>query len=195
MLYWSGLLVVLVFSWIVFKTIVRRDYLHQGNLSLPAAALEFLIFALHANLPYLYLETPWPLLPLLPSSQLQLILGIALTAVGLLATLAIMAQLGYRTTLGRQPDQLQQSGSYRFSRNPQLLSYGLMLVGCVVLYPSCQSITWLLLYGAIALLMVQTEEEHLRNLFGEEFKEYCRQTPRFLPLPSKGGILSHRPKD
>ncbi len=195
MFYWSGLLVVLIFSWTVFRVVVRHDYLHRGSLSFSATALEFLVFALHANLPYLYLHTPWPLFPPLPNNQLQIIPGSVLVAVGLLTTLVFMARLGYQTTLGSHPDQLQQSGPYRFTRNPQLLSYGLMLVGCVVLYPSWQAVAWLLLYGAIAWMMVQTEEEHLLNLFGEEFEEYCRQTPRFLRLPGKGGILSETPKD
>lgn len=186
MLFVIGLIVTLLFAWVVFRLIVRRDYRHKGTLSFPATTLEFLVFALHANLPYLYLETPWPLFPPLPNSQLQRILGLVLIALGLLTTLAIMAQLGFKTTVGSQPDQLRRTGPYRWSRNPQLLSYGLILAGCVILFPSWQAAAWLMLYGAIAWLMVQTEEEHLHNLFGVEFDEYCRQTPRFLPLPGKG---------
>jgi len=195
MLFGMGFVVTLLFAWLVYRVIVRRDYLHQGALSLPAKASEFLVFGLHANLPYLYLSTPWPLLPPFPNSPLQLVLGLALFAVGLLATLVMMTQLGFKTTMGNQPDQLQRIGPYRWCRNPQLLSYGLMLIGCVILYPSWQAAAWLVLYGAIARLMVQTEEEHLGNLFGVEFEDYCRQTPRFLPPTGKGGILLERSKD
>lgn len=190
-----GWMATLVLAYQTFRVVVRREYLQRGSLSFRSVSLEFLIFAFHANLPYLYLDTPWPLFPPLPKSRFQLILGLAGVALGLLATLVIMARLGCRTTLGSQPDQICQSGPYRWSRNPQLLSYGLMLAGCVVLYPSWQAAAWLLLYGAIARWMVQTEEEHLRALFGEEFDEYCRQTPRFLPLPGKGGILFEKPED
>jgi protein-S-isoprenylcysteine O-methyltransferase Ste14 len=195
MLFGIGLMATLLLAWVIFRVIVRKDYLRGGSLSLLSTGLEFLIFAVHANLPYLYLQTPWPLFPPLPSGQLQIILGLTVVAVGLLTTLAVMAQLSYRTTLGNLPAELRRTGLYRWSRNPQLLSYGLMLGGCVILYPSWQAIAWLVLYGAIALLMVQTEEEHLHNLFGAEFEDYCRQTPRFFPLPGKGGILFERPKD
>jgi protein-S-isoprenylcysteine O-methyltransferase Ste14 len=189
MLYWIGIAAVFLLSWLCFRVIVRRDYLRRGSLSFFSTALEFLVFALHANLPYLYLTTPWPLIPPLPDSLIQVILGLAAVAVGLLATLAIMAQLGFDTTIGRQPDQLRQRGPYRWSRNPQLLSYGLMLVGCVVLYPSWQAAVWIVLYAAIAWLMVQTEEEHLLKLFGSQFEQYCRQVPRVISLLGKHGIL------
>ena len=99
---------------------------------------------------------------------------------GLLATLAIMSNLGFGSTLGNQPGQLRQSGSYSWSRNPQLLSYGAFLLGCVILYPSWQAVAWLALYGAIAHIMVITEEEHLANRFGEEYRKYCRKTPRYI---------------
>jgi protein-S-isoprenylcysteine O-methyltransferase Ste14 len=69
------------------------------------------------------------------------------------------------------------------------LSYGLMLVGCVVLYPSWQAAAWIVLYAAIARLMVQTEEEHLLKLFGSQFEQYCRQVPRVISLLGKHGIL------
>lgn len=187
MIYWIGILIVFLISFLVFRVLVRRDYLQRGSLSLFSTLLEFLVFGIHANLPYLYLSTPWPGLPPLPGNILQLVSGAAVSALGLLATLAIMASLGFSVTVGDQPDHLRQTGPYRLSRNPQLLTYGLLLLGCVILYPSWQAAAWLALYGAIAHIMVMTEEEHLGTLFGDAYQAYCRQVPRYIGFaPFKG---------
>ena len=138
-LYPLGLLITLVAAWLVFRVIVRRDYRINGSLSVLSTTLEFLLFGLHANLPYLYLSVPWPQLPALPGNPIQTVLGLAVLSIGLLATLAIMAHLGYRTTIGSRPDQLRQSGPYRWTRNPQLLTYGVTLLGFLILYPSWQA--------------------------------------------------------
>lgn len=189
MFYWLAILIVFSLSVVIFRVIVRQDYLQRGSLSPISVFLEFLIFGLHANLPYLYLAVPWPLLPPLPESTLQLALGLGFCILGLMATLAIMAYLGFTTTVGEQPNTLRQTGPYHWSRNPQLLTYGLMLLGCVVLYPSWQSAAWAALYGAIAHTMVLTEEEHLENLFGAEYQDYRRQVPRYLRSTGSGNIL------
>ncbi len=180
MIYWIGIIFTLLVAFLIFRVIVRRDYLQRGSLSFLATTLEFVIFALHANLPYLYLGVPWPLFPPLPENSLQLIITLVITSAGLLVTLGIMAYLGFRTTVGEEPGSIQQTGPYRWTRNPQLLSYGIMILGFVGLYPSINSAAWFLLYTAIAYLMVLTEEEHLRNLFGAAYDEYCSQTPRFI---------------
>jgi protein-S-isoprenylcysteine O-methyltransferase Ste14 len=182
MIYWISIPIVFLISLAVFRGFVRRDYSRQGTLSSFSTFLEFLIFGIHANLPYLYLSTPWPGLPPAPGNTFQLVLGLVVIVLGLLATLTIMSNLGFKTTLGNQPDQLRQSGPYRWSRNPQLLTYGFLLLGCVILYPSWQAGAWLVLYSAITHVMVLTEEEHLGAIFKGEYQIYCRQVPRYVRL-------------
>jgi hypothetical protein len=195
MIYWIGILVVFIITLVVFRGFVRRDYLRRGSLSLFSTLLEFLIFGAHANLPYLYLSTPWPGLPPLPENFPQLISGLAISALGLLATLAIMAHLGFNITIGNQPSHLRQTGPYHWSRNPQLLTYGTLLLGCVILYPSWQAVVWLILYGSIAHVMVLTEEEHLGSVFREEYTQYCRQVPRYFRFPWGRSILRDESKE
>jgi protein-S-isoprenylcysteine O-methyltransferase Ste14 len=36
------------------------------------------------------------------------------------------------------------------------------------------------MYALIMHWMVLTEEEHLLRLFGDEYKAYCAETPRYL---------------
>ena len=180
MLYWIGSAVTLLVAVIIFRIFVRRDYRRHGKLGPLAVILEFVIFALHANVIYLYLPVPWPRLPAAPENPVQLYLGGTITILGLLAALAIMAQLGFSTSVGQQPEGVRKTGPYRWTRNPQLLAYGTGLLGFVLMYPSYQTAAWILLYAAISQLMVLTEEEHLKNQFGEEYLEYCRQVPRYL---------------
>ena len=178
--YWIGIFITFLAAYITFRLIVRRDYLQHGKLGPLAVTLEFIVFALHANVIYLHLSVPWPLLPPSPENPVQLYLGAAICIIGLLTTLAIMAHLGFSTTVGQQPGEVRQSGPYRWTRNPQLLTYGLLLLGLGIMYPSLQTTAWILLYAAIGYLMVITEEEHLSTLFGEKYDEYRNKVPRFI---------------
>jgi len=190
MIYWIGVLIILLLAMVVFRLLVRRDYLQRGSLSPFSTFLEFLIFGLHANLPYLYFTVPWPMLPPAPEHILQYVLGLAAVIIGLLSTIAIMAYLGFSTSIGNQPRELRQSGPYRWSRNPQLVSYGVLLMGFAILYPSWQAVAWLALYGAIAHLMVTTEEEFLKTLFRKDYHQYCHQVPRYLGFAGRRSILT-----
>ena len=193
MAYWIGWIITLVFGYMIFRRFVSRDYLQRGKLGGVAVFLEFMIFAIHANLIYLTLSVPWPQLPPAPENTLQLYLGAGITGLGLITTLGIMAYLGFGTSMGQMPPGVKASGPYRWTRNPQLLAYGLTLSGFWILYPRLEVAAWILLYAALAHLMATTEEEHLRNVFGDEYEEYCRSVPRFL-IPW-GKIRSSGSKD
>ena len=80
---------------------------------------------------------------------------------------------------------LVQSGPYRVTRNPQLVGGSLLVIGVVVLWPSCCALGWVVLYGVVAHMMVLTEEEHLRDVFGEEYERYCGRVPRYLGIPKR----------
>ena len=172
---------VLLFGYIVFRVVVRRDYERYGRLKAGAVALEFFIFAAHANLCYLFLPVPWPELPPLPPNKLQLIVGLGLAALGVLLTLWTMSRLGFKKACGQSSDKLHIVGFYRWSRNPQLVFYGLVLLGLVALWPAPYAIIWLLVYAVLSLWMVRSEEEHLVRIFGVEYQRYCEQVGRFIP--------------
>ena len=59
----------------------------------------------------------------------------------------------------------------------------LLVAGSAALWPSWYALGWLFLYAAIAHMMVLTEEEHMRNVHGEEYERYCERVPRYLGLP------------
>ena len=80
---------------------------------------------------------------------------------------------------------LMTDGPYRLSRNPMLSGIFLYLIGCCLWLWTWQSVVVFLVFVAIMLFQVCTEEERLRRDFGEEYEEYCRRVGRFWPVKMK----------
>jgi protein-S-isoprenylcysteine O-methyltransferase Ste14 len=105
--------------------------------------------------------------------------GLAIIAAGVVGELAVMAHLGFRRSLGCQSDELKKTGLYHVIRNPGVVTALPLIVGTALRWPSWYALGWVLLFLVMIHLMVITEEEHLRNRFGEEYEEYCKKTPRY----------------
>jgi protein-S-isoprenylcysteine O-methyltransferase Ste14 len=162
--------------------IVRRDYQKKGQLSSFATFLEFLIFAAHANLAYTFLPAPYPEIPPLPESCAQTVLGTALLLIGLFFTLWAMSGLGFKKAFGQDTKTLNRFGFYQYTRNPQIVAYGIALLGIAILWASPYSLGWVLIYAIIAHMMVTTEEEHLSSIYKEAYVDYSKDVPRYIPL-------------
>jgi protein-S-isoprenylcysteine O-methyltransferase Ste14 len=80
---------------------------------------------------------------------------------------------------------LMTDGPYRLSRNPMLTgSFVYNAAACVWLW-TWQSLVVFVVFVAIMLVQVMTEEKRLRRDFGDEYDAYCRKTGRFLPFSFK----------
>ena len=176
---------MILFSYLIFRVVVRRDYAKKSRLSAFSTILECLVFCLHANFSYTFLPAKWPDIPTLPDNELHSTLGLGILSIGLVITLWSMINLGLREVLGQKANSLYRSGFYQYSRNPQIISYGLVIIGFAILWPSIYSLGWILMYGAIAHMMVLTEEEHLVRIFGTEYLNYCKEVSRYLAWPKK----------
>jgi protein-S-isoprenylcysteine O-methyltransferase Ste14 len=177
----SGLLLVLA-AFLVFRVLVRRDYGRRGRLTPVSSALELLIWALFVSFPYLYNPPEWvwfwrPGVPVSPPLRL---VGLICTAAGLLLAFGVMVWFGLRRAFGLQVSELVHSGPYRLTRNPQLVGGALLVVGTVILWPSWYAAGWAVLYGVIGHLMVLSEEEHLRAVYGDAYDSYCARVPRYV---------------
>jgi len=172
---------MVLFGYLVFRVTVRRDYERRDRLSAFSTLLECLVFFLHANLSYTFLPARWPALPALPDNEFHNAIGLGILAIGIVVTLWSMISLGLRKALGQQTGGLYRSGFYRYCRNPQLVVYSLVVIGFALLWPSIYGLGWIFIYGAIAHMMVRTEEEHLGRIFGSEYENYCEEVPRYLP--------------
>ena len=179
-LYSSAVVFLLLFSVLLFRVLARRDYLNKGKLTGFTSFLEFMLFALHANIMCLFIPVKWPNLPPLSGNGYVYYLSILFIIIGLIVVFVAMVPLGFNRTMGLKSIKLKTNGLYKWSRNPQVAGYFLFLSGFVLSYISIYSIFWLVLFGIIAHLMILTEEEYLTGLYGDEYKDYCKRAPRYI---------------
>ena len=163
----------------VILPVVRREYLRRGKLNQLSALLQLVVwFSFHIFLGMVVWGDIWPpLSAFLPKHWFGgpfALLGLGLC----LAGMGVFRSLNRIT--GREVNRLVITGIYRWTRNPQYTGYGLVILGIVLGYWSATA--WLALpaYALLAYATVRIEEEHLESVFGEEYRDYCRQVPRFL---------------
>jgi protein-S-isoprenylcysteine O-methyltransferase Ste14 len=77
-------------------------------------------------------------------------------------------------------DKLTTAGPYRWSRNPQYVGWLLFLLGFSLTDWSPWCLAVLVVVGISLHLLILIEEEHLRRVFGDPYKEYCRRVSRYL---------------
>ena len=92
--------ILILFSFITFRVIVRNDYTKKGRLTFISYSLETLIFALHANFMYLFLPVKWPNLPSIPENIILRIIAIVFIIIGFFIVAISMSGLGYGRTMG-----------------------------------------------------------------------------------------------
>jgi protein-S-isoprenylcysteine O-methyltransferase Ste14 len=160
---------------------VRSAYRTHGRLPHPIAILQVAYFCVYALASYTFLDSR---LSQVNTAGLLFPLALVLMMIGFLLVVFSMPFLGQRS-FGREVGSLRTSGLYRYSRNPQLVGGFFFIVGYALLWPSWKGALWASLWLVITHLMVRGEEEHLENVFGTEYRNYCARTPRYLGLPKK----------
>ena len=158
---------------------VRSEYRAQGRLSRRVAVLQTGYFCVYALSSYLVLDAR---LSQVNTTGLLFPLALGFMVIGALVVGLSMPFLG-RRSFGAQVGSLRTAGLYRYSRNPQLVGGFFFIVGYALLWPSWLGALWASLWPVIAHLMVRGEEEHLGRTFGDEYREYCERTPRYLGWP------------
>lgn len=184
-LYAVSVLIFVIATYLVFRIVVRRDYLRKGRLTPLSSFLELLIWGLYISFPYLYNPTEWAWFwsAAAPVGEPLRTFAIFFIVIGLVSAFGTMFWFDLRRALGMQVDRLVQNGPYRFTRNPQLVGFLLVVIGSFMLWPSWYALGWAALYGYLAHSMVVTEEEHLLDVYGQEFERYCEQVPRYIGIP------------
>lgn len=112
--------------------------------------------------------------------------GAALIAAGLalaIWTMRLFATIGRGTPAPWDPPRrLVVEGPYRHVRNPMIAAVLAVLLGEAALFGS----SWLLIWTSIVavvnhLYFLLHEEPRLERRFGEEYRDYKRNVPRWLP--------------
>ena len=179
-IYLLSILLLIGFSIVVLRVIVRRDYLRRGHLSIASAALQALVFFLFGGFPAIYLSGDWPISHVILVLR---IIGVTSVTIGLGIMFVSILRLGFLRYLGMQSVVLKKTSVYRLTRNPQVLGCLLYVIGFTILWPSLYALGWGLSLTAILHVMVLTEEEHLHNTYGQAYEGYSRNVPRYLGYP------------
>ncbi len=134
------------------------------------------------------LWTPIPI-PLSP------LISLMLRVIGLVAMFSGAALfLSARRTLGAMYNastssavqlhashRLIQHGPFAFVRHPIYLSYWIILAGLLAMYRTGVLLVILILMIISLSKRARREEQTLEATFGDEWREYARQVPRFTP--------------
>lgn len=186
-IYLAAYILLIIAALIVFRIFVRRDYLRRGRLTALSSFLELLVWGGYMSFPYLYNPPEWILFlsPNPPAHGAFRYLGIACILVGLVSAFGVMFWFGPHRAFGLEVNRLINTGAYRYSRNPQIVCGTLLVIGTSILWPSWYALGWVFLYGIVSHLMVMVEEEHLQDVYGQEYISYKERVPRYLGLPSQ----------
>jgi protein-S-isoprenylcysteine O-methyltransferase Ste14 len=114
-------------------------------------------------------------------------LGSALMIFGFwLFASAVREFRSFEQVSGVETGELVKSGPYRYSRNPQVVGWGLSLLGVALTGRSPKALLLVVAFFFVHRLHSITEERHLEHVFGEEYRRYRAEVPRFLDLPGGG---------
>lgn len=79
-------------------------------------------------------------------------------------------------------EKLVIQGPYRYCRNPMITGVLLILIGEALIFHSTSILIWVLtFFGINTLYFIFFEEPELSNKFGEGYREYRQQVPRWIP--------------
>lgn len=83
----------------------------------------------------------------------------------------------------RPPDRLLVGGPYAWSRNPMYLGHLVSLAGLALATGSPVAVAGLLWQWQRLAGRVAIDEERLERMFGDDYREYVRRVPRWVPKP------------
>jgi len=114
-----------------------------------------------------------------PAYGLQL-LGVLLVLLGRGITFGSMLYIRKENKQKNDSFKLHTKGIFKYSRNPGLDGMYLFFIGFGLIFPSYMSWIGLVGYFIYMLFRVRIEEEFLKELFKQEYTDYCLKTKRFL---------------
>jgi protein-S-isoprenylcysteine O-methyltransferase Ste14 len=123
------------------------------------------------------------------AAALPVVLGLALIAVGLALwvwTVRLFARIGKGTLAPWDPTRrLVVEGPYRYVRNPMITAVLAVLLGEAALFGSSALLVWWGAFFAVNwAFFVLHEEPGLERRFGDEYRDYKRNVPRWVPRRS-----------
>ena len=114
----------------------------------------------------------------------EMVGGILLSFAGLSFYVASVRRFGsFKQLSGLEAGELVTGGVYRYTRNPQIVGWGVALLGVALAGRSSKALTLVAAYFLAHRLYFPFEERSLERAFGEEYRRYRARVPRFPGLP------------
>ena len=111
-------------------------------------------------------------------------LGGTLLVVGLVAYDVARREFhSLRRNWGMRTDRLITTGPYAESRNPQLMTWALVLLGAAIAGRSGAALALTAIYWVGCVFTIRAEEQALERVYGEEYRRYRVAVPRYTRLP------------
>jgi protein-S-isoprenylcysteine O-methyltransferase Ste14 len=105
------------------------------------------------------------------------VLGIVLLVIGV--AIRILAWIQIPNT--HRISNLVTSGIYSRTRNPVYLAFMFIIAGIAFLFPGLLTLMWLVIGIVVLYGLAKLEEGDLENVYGNEYLDYKRSVPLFLP--------------
>ena len=141
---------------------LRWFFRHRGVLVTPPLVFSLVYFRGEVEAPRLC----WPL-------------GIGVVLLGMALRIWAQQHLHHRLRL---PMQFTTTGPYQFVRNPLYIGNILIYLGAIVTSKLAWMVPLTLLWSlGIYFLVVRYEEAHLLEQYGEAYRRYLREVPRWFP--------------
>lgn len=167
-------------AWVLQR--VEQDYEQKGRLSRGSSALVWVLYLMHVGLTVS--ASLRPSRPLSVDRKTASALGASAAVSGLaLCAAGIREFRSFRQMSALETGQLVKTGPYRYSRNPQVVGWGLALLGTALAGRSAKALILMGFFFVVHRLHAPIEERHLERTFGEEYRRYNSEVPRFLGPP------------
>ena len=119
-------------------------------------------------------------------SIVLLIIGIIIVLIGVIPYVISLKEFkSFKRSVGLDANELITTGIYSRSRNPQLVSWGVAQFGFALMGHSVFAIIMCIIWIIINHPYLLMEEKHLENAFGEKYREYSKNTPRYFKILKK----------
>lgn len=130
-------------------------------------------------------------------AALSVLLGLSLTAAGFalwLWTVRLFARIGEGTLAPWDPTRrLVVEGPYRHVRNPMIAAVLAVLAGEAAVFGSLPLLIWFAAFFAGNVVFFSLyEEPDLERRFGEDYRAYKANVPRWLPRRAAWGLHQSR---
>lgn len=107
-------------------------------------------------------------------------LGLLFIILGRIFTFGSMLFIQKENKQKENSFKLHTNGIFHYSRNPGLDGMFLFFIGFGLIFPTLLIWIGLLFYFIYMFFRVRIEEEFLKELFNQEYVDYCTKTKRFL---------------